>query len=92
MVPNCLIFPIPDQPITWEIEFYPKGIKYERAKMVWGEDVPEVALNTVRLRVTCRYPEIDEQRFKVFFFPKYKYTNSALLNNYNFFLFCRLLL
>lgn len=58
---------IVDQPITWEIEFYPKGIKFGRAKMVWGEDVPEVSLNTVRLRVTCRYPEIDEQRFKVGF-------------------------
>uniref|UniRef100_A0A1B0A067 BTB domain-containing protein n=1 Tax=Glossina pallidipes TaxID=7398 RepID=A0A1B0A067_GLOPL len=54
-----------DQPITWEIEFYPKGVKYGRAKMVWGEDVPEVSLNTVRLRVTCRYPQIEEQRFKI---------------------------
>lgn len=44
--------------------------------MVWGEDVPEVSLNTVRLRVTCRYPEIDEQRFKVGF--------SKVLGKFNY--------
>lgn len=65
MLIRILFRDIADQPITWEIEFYPKGVKYGRAKMVWGEDVPEVSLNTVRLRVTCRYPQIEEQRFKV---------------------------
>ena len=33
--------------------------------MVWGEDVPEFSMNTVRVRVTCKYPQIGEERFKV---------------------------
>lgn len=33
--------------------------------MVWGEDVPEVSLNTVRLRVTCKHLQVSEKRFKV---------------------------
>lgn len=33
--------------------------------MVWGEDVPEVSLNTVRLRVTCKHLQVNEKRFKV---------------------------
>lgn len=54
-----------EQPITWEVEFFPRGIKYNKAKMVWGEDVPEVSLNTVRLRVTCKHLQVIEKRFKV---------------------------
>lgn len=54
-----------EQPFTWEVEFFPRGIKYNRAKMVWGEDVPEVSINTVRVRVTCKHLQVDEKRFKV---------------------------
>lgn len=54
-----------DHTITWEIEFFPRGVKYNKAKIIWGEDVPEFSLKTVRLRVTCKYPQLDEERFKV---------------------------
>ncbi|XP_022224820.1 BTB/POZ domain-containing protein 17 [Drosophila obscura] len=54
-----------DPCMTWEIEFFPRGVKYNRAKMVWGEDVPGCYLNTVRLRVTCKNQNIDEERFKI---------------------------
>lgn len=56
-----------DHTITWEIEFFPRGVKYNKAKIIWGEDVPEFSLKTVRLRVTCKYPQLDEERFKVTF-------------------------
>ncbi|KAI8125189.1 BTB/POZ domain-containing protein 17 [Lucilia cuprina] len=54
-----------EQPITWEVEFFPRGIKYNKAKMVWGEDVPGVSLNTVRVRVTCKHLQVNEKRFKI---------------------------
>ncbi|XP_030378897.1 BTB/POZ domain-containing protein 17 [Scaptodrosophila lebanonensis] len=54
-----------DPCMTWEIEFFPRGVKYNRAKMVWGEDVPGCSLNIVRLRVTCKHQTICEERFKV---------------------------
>ncbi|XP_064547098.1 kelch-like protein diablo [Drosophila montana] len=54
-----------DPCMTWEIEFFPRGVKYNRAKMVCGEDVPGCSLNTVRLRVTCKHQNIGEERFKI---------------------------
>jgi len=54
-----------DSCMTWEIEFFPRGVKYNKAKMVCGEDVPGCSLNTVRLRVTCNNQNIEEERFKV---------------------------
>ncbi|XP_068141188.1 BTB/POZ domain-containing protein 17 [Drosophila tropicalis] len=55
-----------DEPsMTWEIEFFPRGVRYNKAKMVWGEDVPGCLLNTVRLRVTCKKHHIGEERFKI---------------------------
>lgn len=51
--------------MTWEIEFFPRGVRYNKAKMVWGEDVPGCSLNTVRLRVTCKHQNIGEERFKI---------------------------
>ncbi|XP_055389941.1 BTB/POZ domain-containing protein 17 isoform X2 [Condylostylus longicornis] len=54
-----------DQCISWEIEFFPRGVKYDRAKMVWGEDIPEFVLRTVRLRITCKENFKKEQRFKI---------------------------
>lgn len=54
-----------DQSVTWEIEFFPRGVKYNKAKMVWGEDIPECILRTVRLRVTCKENFIKEERFKI---------------------------
>lgn len=54
-----------DQSVTWDIEFFPRGVKYNKAKMVWGEDLPEFSLRTVRIRVTCKENCIGEERFKV---------------------------
>ncbi|EDW51426.1 BTB/POZ domain-containing protein 17 [Drosophila sechellia] len=54
-----------DPCMTWEIEFFPRGVRYNKAKMVWGEDVPGCSLNTVRLRVTCKHQNIGEERFKI---------------------------
>ncbi|KAM8721157.1 hypothetical protein ACLKA7_007086 [Drosophila subpalustris] len=54
-----------DPCMTWEIEFFPRGVKYNKAKMVCGEDVPGCSLNTVRLRVTCKHQKIEEKRFKI---------------------------
>ncbi|XP_030569396.1 BTB/POZ domain-containing protein 17 [Drosophila novamexicana] len=54
-----------DPCMTWEIEFFPRGVKYNKAKMVCGEDVPGCSLNTVRLRVTCKHQNIGEERFKI---------------------------
>ncbi|XP_062139393.1 BTB/POZ domain-containing protein 17 [Drosophila sulfurigaster albostrigata] len=54
-----------DPCMTWEIEFFPRGVKYNKAKMVCGEDVPGCSLNTVRLRVTCKHNNIEEERFKI---------------------------
>ncbi|XP_039499048.1 BTB/POZ domain-containing protein 17 [Drosophila santomea] len=54
-----------DPCMTWEIEFFPRGVKYNKAKMVWGEDVPGCSFNTVRLRVTCKHQNIGEERFKI---------------------------
>lgn len=48
----------------WETEFFPRGIKYNRAKLIWGGDVPETVLKTVRLKVTCRN-YLQNERFKV---------------------------
>lgn len=48
----------------WEAEFFPRGIKYNKAKIIWGGDVPETVLKTVRLKVTCRN-ELHNERFKV---------------------------
>ncbi|EDV91833.1 BTB/POZ domain-containing protein 17 [Drosophila grimshawi] len=54
-----------DSCMTWEIEFFPRGVRYNKAKMVCGEDVPGCSLNTVRLRVTCKHQNIGEERFKI---------------------------
>ncbi|KAH8267582.1 BTB/POZ domain-containing protein 17 [Drosophila bipectinata] len=57
---------VEDDPCTtWEIEFFPRGVMYNKAKMVCGEDVPGCSLNTVRLRVTCKHQNIGEERFKI---------------------------
>lgn len=55
-----------DQSVTWEIEFFPRGVKHSRAKMVCsGEDIPECVLRTVRLRVTCKENFTRDERFKI---------------------------
>ena len=60
-----------DQNMQWNIDFFPRGIKYGRAKLInvynmqTGIEVPELVLRTIRLRVTCERDLENEQRFKV---------------------------
>lgn len=58
-----------DQSMQWNIDFYPRGIKYCKAKMInvynANVEVPEAILRTIRLSVTCKRDLKTEQRFKV---------------------------
>ncbi|GAB0089292.1 BTB/POZ domain-containing protein 17 [Sergentomyia squamirostris] len=62
-----------DQTITWELDFFPRGIRFNRAKLIYvyniniqSVDIPEAILKTVRLRVTCKDENLEgEQRFKI---------------------------
>lgn len=60
---------ISDQSMQWNIDFYPRGIKYSKAQMInvynAAVEVPETILRTIRLSVTCKRDLITEQRFKV---------------------------
>lgn len=62
------------QQITWELDFYPRGIRYNRAKIInvynFGastapDTIPEAVLKTVRLRVTFMDDRRGEHKFKV---------------------------
>jgi len=58
-----------DQSMQWNIDFYPRGIKYSKAQMInvfnSAVEVPETILRTIRLSVTCKRDLNSEQRFKV---------------------------
>ncbi|KAG4080248.1 hypothetical protein HA402_010740 [Bradysia odoriphaga] len=58
-----------DQNMQWNIDFYPRGIKYSKAQMInvfnSAVEVPETILRTIRLSVTCKRDLTTEQRFKV---------------------------
>lgn len=62
-----------DQQITWELDFYPRGIRYNRAKIINvyncgtqnADTIPEAVLKTVRLRVTFTENLAGEHKFKV---------------------------
>lgn len=61
-----------EQPITWELDFYPRGIRYNRAKIInvynfgsTADTIPEAVLKTVRLRVTFKGDLQGEHKFKV---------------------------
>lgn len=64
---------ISESAIQWEIDFYPRGIRYNRAQLInvytqhmaAKVDVPETILQTVRVKCTCKANLYDEQRFKV---------------------------
>lgn len=55
--------------MQWNIDFYPRGIKYSKAQMInvfnSAVEVPETILRTIRLSVTCKRDLKTEQRFKV---------------------------
>jgi BTB/POZ domain-containing protein 17 len=60
-----------DQNVPWEIDFFPRGIRYHKAKLIniynqqGSTEIPESILRTVRLRVTYRENIDYEQRFKI---------------------------
>lgn len=62
-----------DEQITWELDFYPRGIRYNRAKIInvynfggTADTIPEAVLKTVRLRVTFKDDLLKgEYKFKV---------------------------
>jgi BTB/POZ domain-containing protein 17 len=61
--------------IQWEIDFFPRGIRFNRAQLINVHqtslqstnkvEVPESILKTVRVRCTCRGISDEEQRFKI---------------------------
>lgn len=57
----------------WDIDFYPRGIRYGKAQIInvynlpGSEEIPEVLLKTVRLSVTCKSRLEVDQRFMVNF-------------------------
>lgn len=66
--------PQDEQQITWELDFFPRGIRYNRAKIInvynfggssTADTIPEAVLKTVRLRVTFKEDLKGEHKFKV---------------------------
>lgn len=58
-----------DQTVQWDIDFYPRGIRYGKAQIIniytGSLELPEVLLRTVRLSVTCKSNLEIDQRFMV---------------------------
>lgn len=58
--------------MAWNIDFYPRGIRYSKAQLINvfslqtdAVEIPETILRTIRLSVTCKRDLETEQRFKV---------------------------
>lgn len=72
--PFSLIIQIPDQTVQWDIDFYPRGIRYGKAQIInvfnmpGSLEIPEALLRTVRLSVTCKSNLEYDQRFMVSIF------------------------
>lgn len=53
----------------WDIDFYPRGIRYGKAQIInvynGSLEIPEVLLRTVRLSVSCKSDLETDQRFMV---------------------------
>lgn len=71
---NLSFFTFADQTVQWDIDFYPRGVRYGKAQIinVWSTmpmpgalEIPEVLLRTVRLSVTCKSTLNMDQRFMV---------------------------
>lgn len=57
-----------DQTMAWEIDFFPRGVRYNAAKLIniyASADIPEAIFKTVRIRVTCREKLTDDKKFMV---------------------------
>lgn len=79
---NRLLFPacgfslnyfclLTDQTLQWDIDFYPRGVRYGKAQLInvynmpGSLEIPEALLRTVRLSVTCKSNLEEDQRFMV---------------------------
>lgn len=57
-----------EQTIAWEIDFFPRGVRYNAAKLInWyaTAEIPEVILKTVRMRITCREKQLEDKKFMI---------------------------
>jgi len=60
-----------EQTIAWEIDFFPRGVRFNAAKLIYlgghlpSTDIPETILKTVRMRVTCREKLPDDKKFMI---------------------------
>lgn len=60
-----------DQTLQWDIDFYPRGIRYGKAQLInvfnmpGSLEIPETLLRTVRLSVSCKSNLETDQRFMV---------------------------
>lgn len=69
--------------MQWDIDFYPRGIRYGKAQIInvynlpGSLEIPEVLLRTVRLSVTCKSNLDTDQRFMVCQLSKTKPFNQS---------------
>nr|XP_029710921.1 uncharacterized protein LOC115253969 isoform X1 [Aedes albopictus] len=60
-----------DQSVAWEIELFPRGVKYNRAMLIGvfnmpvNTEIPESIIRTVRLKVLCQERLQEDQRFRI---------------------------
>lgn len=60
-----------EQGIAWEIEFFPRGVRYNRAKLIGvfntpvNTEIPESIIRTVRLKVLLQERLEEDRRFTV---------------------------
>uniref|UniRef100_U5EUX5 Putative transport and golgi organization n=1 Tax=Corethrella appendiculata TaxID=1370023 RepID=U5EUX5_9DIPT len=58
-----------DQQVSWDIDFFPRGIRYDRGILIrvfpGCLEIPEAIIKTVRLRVICRENLEQEQKFMI---------------------------
>lgn len=68
---NLVMFFRLDQTVQWDIDFYPRGIRYGKAQIInvfnmpGSLEIPEALLRTVRLSVTCKSDLENDRRFMV---------------------------
>ncbi|XP_055618279.1 BTB/POZ domain-containing protein 17 [Toxorhynchites rutilus septentrionalis] len=60
-----------EQSVAWEIEFFPRGVRFNRAKLIGvfntpvSTEIPESIIRTVRLKVLCQEKLEEDRRFTI---------------------------
>lgn len=60
-----------EQSVAWEIEFFPRGVRYNSAKLIGvfntpvNKEIPESIIRTVRLKVLCQERLEEDRRFTI---------------------------